>query len=720
MGLKFNLPIRKTPDPGTETGSQPILHPMVSPAVEEVPIWNILPSYQLYESTFAKVMDPLIEDFNEEPPLYDDSPPHLVTPEAENDYFSRNANIPGSGSSARPPEPRWENTILANAHRMKNVDEFNKLVAENLTIDIVLTKKPGIKGRKPDIYDPLELEFLQGDSIHGYVIVENTGNEPLSFDMFSVVFEGRVSVNSNEASSGTKPLLFYKFLNMFDYNASWTPVFFEGQLPNTHDYIDPIDGSTLQFPYKRQLKPGVVYKKFFNFTIPENLLDCSCEPHELPQHCVLFPSIGLDKYVFLQRLRKLREVPRPNTAMVSPKGQIVTQNGHKNIKKKSPNLITRDYGFPDTSISYSVETRVIGKRTMYEKAITPNNEEFIIVKEASMPLRIIPRDIESSTVGTNCPIAEKHYKSFVKSIEKSIETGRRLQEGKESEILTRKSSTVKQSYTGSPKTSKQQINVYKVHFPYKRKILTQPSKVMGLLNAIVEKREHVLRYETPYNYKTVTAVDSKKSSMLKAQINLEYISTEGENKAIKPPEIRGVCAKIAICTIRSKKYPIPIEFSQELMFRNIVGGDDSVEKYVIAPFKKYLEELKKLIEIYGTQALGIKRQTIMDVKSLANLETKSTLLKVDNIQIISQGGLGNWRKTDDSTKVENSFELTVDIQSLFVKDSKRPTEDKLNGALTLVPSFQSCIICRYYYLLVEIKLGNGDTLPVKIPIKISK
>ncbi|GEQ67059.1 hypothetical protein JCM33374_g722 [Metschnikowia sp. JCM 33374] len=319
-GEKLNLTM-----PTTETGSPMVspssLQPFTSPPLEDAPIWNILPSYQLYESTFAKVMDPMIEEFNEEPPLYQDSPTHSSSSEAENDYFGRQ---PGPEASFHTPEPRWENSILANVHRMKYVDEFNKLVADKLIVETVLTKN------------------------------------------------GRISVNGNDAGSGTKPLLFYKFLNMFDYNASWTPACFEESSTTNLGPIDPVDGTTLQFPFQRQLEPGVAYKKFFNFTIPTKLLDCACETHEIPQHCVLFPSIGLDKNIFLSRLRKLREVPVKTGRTAFPctpnkTTHSITSNSVSN-KRNAPNITTRDYGFSDTSISYSVETKVIGKRSVYDKS----------------------------------------------------------------------------------------------------------------------------------------------------------------------------------------------------------------------------------------------------------------------------------------------------------------------------------------------------------------
>ncbi|GEQ67058.1 hypothetical protein JCM33374_g721 [Metschnikowia sp. JCM 33374] len=319
-------------------------------------------------------------------------------------------------------------------------------------------------------------------------------------------------------------------------------------------------------------------------------------------------------------------------------------------------------------------------------------------------------------------LAEKHFDAFHKSVKKCIEIGRALQDGKDTTKVSRKLSISKQTYDANSPNIRNSANdsIYKIHFPYKRKLLTQPARVVGSIIAFVPKKEHIVRYETPYIFTPSADFDTEKLAKLKARIDLEYVSTENDNKATRPPEIRGVAAKIMICTVRSKKYPIPIEISQEMKFRNIPGKNDSVENYVVAPFKTYLEEMSKFIGAYGTHQLGISKQLLVDVKSLANLESKTTSLKVDNITVHTKGGLGQWKESTNNNKAEKSIQIDVDIQSLFIKDSKRTIDDTLNGALALVPSFQSCIMCRYYYLLVEIKLGNGDIMPVKIPFRVSK
>ena len=51
--------------------------------------------------------------------------------------------------------------------------------------------------------------------------------------------------------------------------------------------IDPIDGSALCFKKEKIIFPGITYKRFFTFRIPNNLLDSECNDHALSKHVEL-------------------------------------------------------------------------------------------------------------------------------------------------------------------------------------------------------------------------------------------------------------------------------------------------------------------------------------------------------------------------------------------------------------------------------------------------
>lgn len=685
----------KSPEPSLQ------LQPLTSPAYENVPMWSILPLYQLYESTFSKNVHPQAEEIAADPPTYEVASPHLSGSDSGGDYFSRGTNNAPSENAGRAL--LWENTILGNTHRLKHLASFNKSLADQVKVDITMTKLPGEKGKKPDAYSPLGLEYLQGDSVHGYVTVRNIHLRPIPFDMFSVLLEGRVSV-TGDVNEGKKPIVFHKFLNMFDYNASWTPAYFdEGGEP-----VDPVDGSYLSFPLKKELAPGRTYKKFFNFTLPDKLLDCACEQHEIPNHCQVLPSIGLDKDIFLQRLRKLREKPVKDVASPVPQGKplgIITAGK----RPSADDVRLWDFSFPDTCISYCVEARLVGKFSDYARNPSPSEDEFIIVKEGFSSLRVVPRAAEMPSPEEE-EISRKQFEVFRKDVERCVKRGNELQSGQPSAV--RRPSTSKQTYGTSNAVSQKNQDAYEVFLPYQKKSLTQAPKVLGMISASVPKKKHVVGYVSPRMMVSFSE-HSNKSTIITVPLTLNFVSGDAQ-KSARPPEISKITAELVASTIRSKKYPIPVELNQEMTFQNRPVANDNIERYVIEPFRKHLDDLVRLVEKFGAPALDVNLQMIMDVKSLAHLQHKASSLKFEQVNTKSDGGLLGWKETLRG-HFSKDVEVSVDLKTLF--KMKTLLED---GALCLVPSFQSCIICRYYYLSVRVRFANGDGLLVKVPVKIVK
>ncbi|SGZ53823.1 CIC11C00000002934 [Sungouiella intermedia] len=677
------------------------LRPLASPAYEDVPMWNILPSYQLYESTFSKNIDPLSEDLHGAPPLYEATSPPSTPGSGPHDYFSQ------------PSAPnRWENSILANTHRLKQLSSFASLLADLLKVDVFLTTSPGRRGVSPTLYDGQDYEFLQGDLIHGYVTIINVSSQPLPFDMFSVVFEGRVTVNGEEGES-KKPIVFYKFLNMFDFRASWTPAYLDDTISDL-DAIDPTDGTSLMFPTEKLFAPGVKYKKFFNFTIPDKLLDCACEVHELDQHCKLLPSVGLDKEQFLQRLRKLREKPTKPQGATFGIGPPTEPKPLRLKRGPTQSIRFRDFCFPDTAISYCVEARVVGKLSDYGGSPDSSKDEYIMVKESNAPVRMIPRTfaaIETEAV-------EDFYEKFVHNIQNCIALGKQLELGVDPLALARRGSVAKngQLYTPVPHQSRSSgSQVTESFLPYKKKLLAQAPKVLGMLSASTPKADYVLLYSPLTTMSTMSSLARNKNTKLRIPVTVRYSSSDLKNG--KPPEIKGVGADIVACTIRSKKYPIPVEFPTSVVVGN-GGSNDGFEKNVIQPFTKQLKEVLSLSQKMDPVRFDMSNQTIMDIKSLAHLGVKYNNLRIDDVVAKSDGKLGRWNESKDTAgSYYKEIVVEVDIKSLFAKD-RGLLEDVLAQPVCLVPSFQSCIVSRFYYITVYVKFVTGDPLAIKVAVEI--
>lgn len=792
------------------------LQPLVSPAYEDVPMWNILPSYQLYQSTFSKNIRPSDEDRRTKPPTYETSSP-LESPNyaagppgaGAGSYFP---SIESSGESSEasseqltpqdtslqehlqshpfdgltnppPPSPphiseddnptRWENSILANTHRMKKLVDVHSSISNKLKIDIQNTDKPCQRGVKPTIIDTQQYEYQQGDSVHGFITVVNTSDEPLPFDMLSVVFEGKVSV-MGESADLRRPIVFFKFLNMFDYSASWTPVDFDDSIVSGIDAIDPIDNSHLRFNVEKVIQPKVVYKKFFNFTIPERLLDCACEFHNLSSHCEAQPTIGLERDEFLKKLRKIRESnSKKGTTQNSANSSKVDFQIAPSTPQPSPhrrkqglngifNKRIKDLSFPDTALSYSVEARIISKTTDYEKYFpsAKEKEEFIIVNEASSFVRVIPHERISMALD---PVALKRdseliYKNLITRIKDKIELGNELLNASGYNIapiaskspsptpspntnLARTPSTVKRRQLYEPEAFRSyhisethqryfDSSEYEMFLPFKKKTIGSPPKIIGILGAKTPKVDYIIKYTPPYNMKPFNGKDNKQLPTkidVPIEISFKY-SGDVHSKSHRPPEIKSVSAELVVATYRSKKFPIPIEIMNDLKFRNIANENDNLETYVINPFKKYVDEISRVTSFLGSEVLNIDSQFIMDIKALANLSVKYNNLKFDHVKSQCKQGLANWGQPttvmnetkNQETMYHKSMIVSVDIENLLLRDSSGSSEDLSSDSYALVPNFQSCIIGRYYYLKIQIKLHNHDSMFVKVPVTIRK
>lgn len=696
--------------------------PLVSPAYEDVPLWNILPSYQLYESTFSQHVEPTVDDDQNDPPMYENvsEPSSSEDGVHDGDYFLQPSN--------RGMFTRWENSVLGNTHKLKKLATIAPHHAESLRIDIKLTRKPCQIGVAPEVIDATKLEFSQGESIHGFVTIQNVSKQAFSYDMFSVLFEGRVSVNGDDP---TKQAVFYKFLNMLDYRASWTPAYFVGAAPQVAE-IDPVDGSNLMLLNDKKFVPGVIYKKFFDFTIPEKLLESACEIHDLPCHCELIPSIGLDREQFLQRLRKLREkssaspkpakasfgigaAPEPASSLKKP---LPTTLGRKPTPK---NLRVKDFSFPDTSVSYCVEARIFGKLSMYDNEAAKDKDEFIILKDSNYPVRVIPKNTGIRTLEHE-KAAQHYYDQFVREVKASIEIGRSL-DGR-SENPNRRPSVLKNKQLYSRESFEDvtarvlEDPMYEVFLPFKKKSLTQPSTVIGMLCAKTPKHEYVVRYQPPYTYQPYTKRDVTLGRSFTVPLDLTYLFVENSSvnpKTHNPPDIRSVNVELILCTYRSRKYPIPVEFTKNMQFQN-KPATDSLEKYVILPFSVYLAELSKLTERYSHLDLNLDNQMVMDIKCLANILTKYNSFKVENVRSDVQGG---WKKADEKGfKFLKKVGVSINLDGLFTKEINKLSDDILSEAVCLVPSFQGCIVGRYYYMSLQVKLLNNDSLKIKVPLRI--
>lgn len=666
------------------------------------------------------------------------------------------------GLSVETPT-RWENSILGNSHRLRKLTEINSSIANKLKIDVQITDKPCQRGVRHSVIDPQEYEYQQGDKIHGFITITNTSTEPFPFDMFSVVFEGKITVMGDAASDNKRPVVFYKFANMFDYAASWTPADLDEETAN--DKIDSFDGTRLRMSHRKIFEPNITYKKFFNFKIPDKLLDCACEIHNLSSHCQILPTIGLERDEFLKKLRKLRATnrvpPAPaSTGNTTPKrkqgleGMLnktsgVTMNPATKRKQGIDGILNKrikDLCFPDSAVSYSVEARMVGKVSDYEKYM-PHQEtdEFLIVNEASSFIRVVPREMLAHEFDPAELKRESQliFENLVSRVHEKIDLGDDLlhrtsaSPPPSTEQMTRSNSVSKRRQLYVEPTHRHHQNLklvssgdsYEAIVPIKKKSLGAASKVIGMLQINTPKTEYTVKYVPPFDCRRFRNYpEDAKNTRIDVPITVKFTMTNALNsRNVKPPEIKAVSAELLVTTFRSRKYPLPVEIFDDLKFRNRNIENDNIETYLINPFKKYLDKITALSTKLGYEVLNIDSQLIMDLKAIANLSVKYNCLKIEKAKPISKLGLANWGEPVSSRKLNKDHEelvfskkidLSLDLQNLLLKDQSTSHEDLHSEAYTLVPNFQSCIIGRYYTLKVFLKLQNNDVAVIKVPVNI--
>lgn len=682
---------------------------------------NILPSYHMFQSTISKTLDSSEEDYTREPPNYEMTPISSAT--SINTPFSPLSPLSSNSMTEFPfpitnqPEDEqieiWENTILANVHKLKNLAKSENQVAKDLVIKVNVTRKVCQKGKEPDIIDPSDIEFKQGDYIHGFVTIENTSDEPIGFDMVYVVFEGTLIIlkNDNGLIDTQKTQVVHKFLNMTDLFASWSFANIDRLTTDNgdpHDWcegdMDPYDNTLLSLDLKKTFLPHVKYKRFFTFKVPNKLLDDICEYHSLDGHTQLPSSIGFPKYSM-----------KPS-AFFSKKSDTVN-----------------DLCFLDTSINYSVECRVLGKAHDYNLDTVKN--QYVIASENIQPIRVIP--VASIYSTSDAEEITRYYRAFVKSIDDIIEFGNTmistsssLQELSLSPVSST-DSKLRQLYSSTRREKKTALlspkffeDLYQNVIPYKKRSLLG-SKSDTLLSLSTPKTAYKINYVPPLKYRKHSIESS--DYIVQIPLKLTYHGTGSKSF----PEIKSIKPELVVVTIKSDKYPIPVELTHDIFIKSdevaMIGHTTEhayFQEQITKPLTKKLKDLTKLIDKVGGENLKIERQLYNDLRSLASLQAKFSQFNIDNTYLSHIDDNSDEVHKDiqsvpwvaSETSNFKSFVLNLDIQSC---SSKAHTKQGLFFDLvTLVPDCQTCFSIRLHYIKISIKLANGDSLTVKVPLKV--
>ncbi|GMG55699.1 unnamed protein product [Ambrosiozyma monospora] len=303
-----------------------------------------------------------------------DSPPPIYQEQTNSssnvsDIFT----VTTSRSSFVDPTLNPEELLSNNIEKLTTIDTPIKINVQ-LTQSIAPEGQPTIKEEPYKMYSP-------GDTITGYVMIENPSSEPVPFESFLVSLEGYDIVKSFDPTTNVdapRKNIRHNFLKMYDFCACYHyGDIFAGMSRDRYEWVCPETGALNGFTDDRILKPGMKYKKRFMFRLPPDSIETTCK-HRLPNHLSLPSSYGVDLECFKGAAENIRLNPRTGFG-------VLNRNG-------SP-IKTKDYSLYGQAVSYAITVKLIGRSTDFQKQCKKIDKNcgyhFVLLKDDQYILRVV-------------------------------------------------------------------------------------------------------------------------------------------------------------------------------------------------------------------------------------------------------------------------------------------------------------------------------------------
>jgi hypothetical protein len=727
------------------------------------PLWSILPSYYMYTNTVNRKFEQ-----TSSPPDY--TVPSRMSSESSISLSAFEASLPIENSTsssvilADENSHDWQETIIDNISSLKNLTNTDNAVSNAVKISTHFTKEIGEVGKPGEEIDPSLYEYKAGDYINGYVYITNESKEDIPFEMFYLLFEGNFVVNVKPTAEDTNPMKTTKFLEMFDFSASWNEVNVDRLItefrsplvcPKT---IDPRDNSHIFF-FNKTIRPGVLYKRFFTFKIPNSLLDSECNEHNLVTHVQLPPTLGMSKREATQREEESNKQDKDVAS-----NKHASEKGTKTSQQAVP---VKDLSIVNSAINYRVMARFVGKNSHYNAENTPAGtkklvnsagDEYNILKEKVNYMRIVQRSPVLSASEAVLRNTEKKvlYKNLLQRIKEKIDWGEQMtkvlesqndesalelfKKAEELELIDKKSRQryrANKNVSGDTKSPAPEtiIPPYTVYTPINKKGLTS-TKPMGTLQVSTPRKTYQLTYIPPTQFRDSPPAKSVTDTWkIKLDLDLSFtIPTLSKTKTL--PQVKKIVPELVATTIKSPYFPIPIEFDHDFVFNqppsdntppSYLADKDTLTNNIVIPMKTHATKLYHLMKSLGDENFKLERQLIEDIKSLCQIEEKFNLMTIKDYSV---NGLAKktplpkdllWTHDEKSNSYSQKISIELDLTSA---ELKQILVDKSNllayDKFCLVPNFQSCYMARMYFIRICLVLGGNETVFVKVPVEINK
>lgn len=700
---------------------------------------DILPSFEFYYNLHRNIPSlPVGNDFYEHPPSYQSSVDDQIS----------DITCPSSVSTANHPRAASatiESLTIPAATEGAGLLPIEKLytlpdLRQSVSVEIYVTKQPYKINQPPEFEDILK-EYTSGDVIHGYVVIENKSNEPIKFDMFYLTLEGVAT--RYETVGGRKKRYLKRFLRMVELSASWCYVVEDINSGNLMCSLrDQYDGSRYGLSNDRLLLPGIRRKKNFTFKVPSQLLDDTC-PQNHFSHKLLPPSLAVDRY--------------ENRGMHNNLDFLSTLGYYRQSSRGSP-LLTSDMS-DDASVTYAIDGKLVGRSKSGHSCILSQNK---------FHLRVIPFGFDLSPV-TPCETSQGMTaleKSILSRLQVMDVFFTKLEKG---EPLTRedledisdddhRQARTKYSYVselGLHREEEKNFNIDSgkqgivdsgMAYSMRRRVSLEerlkftkgssnPRKDKnGVLNLkVICPRSH-LPYAPPHLMKAKNSLAQKTKTLqesvkqMKSSISIEdcealkgikFAFTCSESKSGEehnPPTVNNVTAELLCLTQKSQGCHLvpmsPAFLLDQTKFRNFTSNCEKIRNKIEDYRKRFAadeERFKNLFFDAEGLELGfykiIPKYMIEEISRLASMEADvqvaSNYLKVGNVDQI--------KKLPWFSIASHEFKMSGEVKLTVVNPQK----------LTLVPSFESCLFSRHYFVRLTFIFDNSvGQCTVDAPVQV--
>ncbi|CAI5759281.1 unnamed protein product [Candida verbasci] len=674
----------------------------------ETKYFDLLPSFQMFQSILRRDDRQFSEDLRSRPPGYEENnrstnisrigsidanlnevSSRLNEINLQQEYELQNYIADDVGLSPVMSQSQGEPNVNQESYGLSPldiIDSLAKSINSPIDIQIYVTKDIPHLNMNNQLETRLK-ENTNGDFVNGYIIITNKSNKPIDFGLFTVSLEGAIKQKKYNK------VLLKKYLKMYDLAASYGYTLVPNSAGIEYEPFatDLSDDCQIGLPDDRTLLPNKKYKKFFTFKFPNRLLDNSCTSNLL-SHLIPPPSMGVDRSCFQNR----GEAIELNKAL---------SYGFLNIRGTP--LLTRDYSFDDTSISYTIEAKFIDKKNSKESVSHDdiNKDDYIISRSMQYFLKFVPKEIQHSNLKIYQELKnsitwdlickqndkiEKEINERLNQIELSID------ELKNKNLLIHSQPENKKvnKIDNEPGLKSDTCEIFG-----KKKLFSSHSKI-GESFMSIQIPNKTIPYSSPrllMKYNEDFSLYYKDPVDLNIELN--FITSESNTK---PPLISSIDINL-ICWSYIAEYPVPFEIGYDLFYNNYL---DNREDTVRSNLQIIKDQVSTYIDFVNDSNLELSKGSLMYLNSM-----KSLGIKKDNI-----------REYFKSTRLDPHWKVQLDKKFHWKSNINSPLTIINKNNINLLPSFQSCLAGRLYCLEVNVKFkgmeGNDNTVKLDIPITV--